>query len=143
MRLERKIRYEFAKLKAKGQLRAMFRSHYASAVSIAESLHRASAVDLPAAPIDGEKHEGLQVDPDHGVRKHPRHIGNLAEGVYCTPMSSQTHDTPATSPDIGIGHDDDVIAVTFLHGNGGSLTRQAPPGRSLCRLQPMRLWFMR
>ena len=54
-------------------------------------------------------------------------MGNLAEGVSRTPMSSQTQSTAATSPDTGIDHDDDVVAVTYLHRTGGSLARQATP----------------
>ena len=33
VRLERKLRYEFAKLKAKGQLRSLYRTQYAKLVS--------------------------------------------------------------------------------------------------------------
>ena len=66
MRLEREFRYDFARLRAKGQLRAMFRTRYAAAVPMIASPHRASVVDPPATPITSEKC-GLQVDPDRGV----------------------------------------------------------------------------
>ena len=46
---------------------------------------------------------------------------------------------PVTSPDTGIGHDDDVVAVPSPHGTGGSLAGQADAGGG--RLQPMRIWF--
>ena len=58
VRLERKLRYDFAKLRAKGQLRAMFRTLYAAAVPIDSISHRAAVVDPPEASINGEKREG-------------------------------------------------------------------------------------
>ena len=42
-------------------------------------------------------------------------------------MSYQIPDTLATSPDTGIGHDDDVVEVPSPHETGGSLSRQATP----------------
>uniref|UniRef100_M4BUF1 Uncharacterized protein n=1 Tax=Hyaloperonospora arabidopsidis (strain Emoy2) TaxID=559515 RepID=M4BUF1_HYAAE len=89
------------------------------------SLHRASVVNPPAAPITNDKREGAQVDPDRGAQNHPRRRGNLAEGVSRTPMSSPTPGTHATSPDIGIGHDDDVVSGVSPHGAGGSLAHRA------------------
>ena len=68
-------------------------------------------MDPSDAPITEAKREVLQVDPNRGSSKHPRHLGNLAERVSNTSMSSQTQGTPATSPDTGIGHGDDVVAV--------------------------------
>ena len=58
VRLEQKLRYDFAKLKAKSQLRAMFRTRYAAAVPMTAIQHRASVVDLPDAFITGEKRDG-------------------------------------------------------------------------------------
>uniref|UniRef100_M4BZ15 Uncharacterized protein n=1 Tax=Hyaloperonospora arabidopsidis (strain Emoy2) TaxID=559515 RepID=M4BZ15_HYAAE len=40
-------------------------------------------------------------------------------------MSSPTPGTHATSPDIGIGHDDDVVSRVSSHGTGGSLAHRA------------------
>ena len=54
-------------------------------------------------------------------------MGYLAEGLYHTPMSSRDQGTFATSPDTGIGHDDDVVAVFSPHGTGCSLACQATP----------------
>ena len=54
-------------------------------------------------------------------------MGNLDEGVSHSPMNSQTQGTLATSPDTGIGYDDDVVAVPSSHGTGGSLAGQATP----------------
>ena len=67
VRLERKFRYDFGILRAKGQLRVMFRTKYATAVPMVASPHRASVVDSHAAPIAGVKHERSQVDPDCGA----------------------------------------------------------------------------
>ena len=54
-------------------------------------------------------------------------MNSLAEGESHTPISSPTPGTHATSPNIGIGHDDDVVAVTYTHGSGDSPARQATP----------------
>ena len=90
VRLERKFRYDFGILRAKGQLRVMFRTKYATAVPMVASPHRASVVDSHAAPIAGVKRERSQVDPDRGAQKYPQHMSNLAEGVSRTPMRYQT-----------------------------------------------------
>uniref|UniRef100_M4BY86 Uncharacterized protein n=1 Tax=Hyaloperonospora arabidopsidis (strain Emoy2) TaxID=559515 RepID=M4BY86_HYAAE len=105
----------------------MFRTRHAAAVPMTASPHRALVVDPPAAPITGEKREGSQVDPDRGTQKHSRHMGNLAEGVSRTPMGSQTQGIPATSPDTGIGHEDDVVEVPSPNGTGGSFAVQETP----------------
>ena len=40
-------------------------------------------------------------------------------------MSSPSPGTHATSPNIGIGHDDDVVSGVSPHGTGGSLAHRA------------------
>ncbi|CAI5714208.1 unnamed protein product [Hyaloperonospora brassicae] len=52
-------------------------------------------------------------------------MGSPAEGVSHTPTSSPTPGTLATSPDTGIGHDDDVVEGFSPHGAGGSLAHRA------------------
>ena len=39
-------------------------------------------------------------------------------------MSSPTPGTRSTSPDTGIGHDDDVVSVVSPHGTGGFLAHR-------------------
>ena len=62
VRLERKLRYEFAKLKAKVQLGTAFLSNYAPAVPIAAIPHQASAVDPPSALSTSEKRYGRKLN---------------------------------------------------------------------------------
>ena len=52
-------------------------------------------------------------------------MGNPAEGVSQTPTRSPSPGTLATSPDTGIGPDDDVVSGVAPHGTGGSLTHRA------------------
>ena len=119
VRLERKSRYEYAKLKARGHSRT--RTRYASATPVAtgsDSLIRSNP--LPPTTI-GEKRSRAQGDPCHVVRKHPRRMVNPSEEVSHTPMSSLNPGTRATSQDTGIGPDDDILSGPSHHGTGGSL----------------------
>ena len=47
--------------------------------------------------------------------------GVLAKGVPRTPMSFQIQGTLSTSLGTGIGHAEEVVAVTASHGTGGTL----------------------
>ena len=89
-RLERKLLYEFAKLKAKGQLRSLYRTQYAKPVSgpttavstvqiVAGHLVLVSEPYTPT-PIGG-KRVGVQADPQRDAQKCQRRTGNLAKGV--------------------------------------------------------------
>uniref|UniRef100_M4BKH5 Uncharacterized protein n=1 Tax=Hyaloperonospora arabidopsidis (strain Emoy2) TaxID=559515 RepID=M4BKH5_HYAAE len=90
-RLERKLHYEFTKLRARerGQLRSMFHSNYDPAVPISASSQQYLFVNPPDAPITDEKSEGLQVGPDYGAEnvhgilailsKGPRGFGSRGE----------------------------------------------------------------
>uniref|UniRef100_M4B3T3 Uncharacterized protein n=1 Tax=Hyaloperonospora arabidopsidis (strain Emoy2) TaxID=559515 RepID=M4B3T3_HYAAE len=80
----------------------------------------------PANPhTSGGKRPRSRDDTGHDVQKHSRRRGNLAEGESHTPMSSPTPGTHATSLDIGIGHDNDVVSGVSPHGTGGSLAHRA------------------
>ena len=121
--MERKIRYEYAKLKARGQLRT--RTRYASSTPVATgSDPNARSNPLPTTTIGGKRSRSME-DPCHDVRKHPRRMGNPAEGISHTSTSSPTPGTLATSPDTGIGPDDDVVSESSPHGTSGSLAHQA------------------
>ena len=79
---------------------------------------------LPPTTI-GEKRSRSQGDPGHDVQKHPRRKGSPAEGVTHIPTSFPTPGTLSTSPDNGIGHDNDAASVFSLHGTCGSLAHRA------------------
>ena len=83
VRLERKLRYDYAKLKAKGQLRN--RTRYASATTVAASAGQTVTNNPPTDPTSGGKRPRSRDDPGHDVQIHPRRRGNLAEGESHTP----------------------------------------------------------
>uniref|UniRef100_A0AAV1VAL6 Uncharacterized protein n=1 Tax=Peronospora matthiolae TaxID=2874970 RepID=A0AAV1VAL6_9STRA len=113
VRLERKLRYDYAKLKARDQLRK--RTRYASATTVAASAGQSVTNNPPTHSTSGGKRPRSRYDHDHDTQKHPKHKGSLAEGVSQTSMSFQTQGTLATLPDTGIGPDDDVVSVVFRH----------------------------
>ena len=99
VRLERNMRYEYAKLKARGQL--CTRTRYASATTVARGSDPKARINpLPPTTI-GVKRSRSQGDPGHDVQKRPRRKGSPAEGVYHTPTSSPTPVTLATSTNTG------------------------------------------
>ena len=102
VRLERKLWYDYAKLKARGQLRN--RTRYALATTVAASA--------------GQTVTNNSLTTSGGM-------GSLAEGESHTPMSSPTQGTLAALPDIGIGHGDDAVSGVSPHGTGGSLADRA------------------
>uniref|UniRef100_A0AAV1T4L6 Uncharacterized protein n=1 Tax=Peronospora matthiolae TaxID=2874970 RepID=A0AAV1T4L6_9STRA len=114
VRLERKLRYDYAKLKARGQLRK--RTRYASATKVAASAGQSVANNPPTRTTSGGERPRPRADLGHDAQKPPKHMGSLAEGVPQIPMSFQTQGTHATLPDTGIGPDDDVVLVVSRHG---------------------------
>ena len=96
VRLDRKLRYEFAKLKAKAQLRSLYRTQYAKTVAgpttTASTLQKVAGHSVlmgePFTPTPiGGKRVGVQADHQCDAQKRQRHTGNLAEGVPQTPIS--------------------------------------------------------
>uniref|UniRef100_A0AAV1T260 Uncharacterized protein n=1 Tax=Peronospora matthiolae TaxID=2874970 RepID=A0AAV1T260_9STRA len=97
VRLERKLRYDYAKLKARGQLRK--RTRYASATKVAASAGQSVANNPPTRTTSGGERPRPRDDHGHDAQKPPKHMGSLAEGVPQIPMSFQTQGTHATLPD--------------------------------------------
>ena len=108
--LERKLRYDYAKLKARGQLRN--RTRYASATTVGASARPTVTNNPPVDTTSGGKRPLSRDDTGHDVQKNPRRMGSLVEGESHTPMNSTTPGTHATSPNIGIVHDDDVVSLS-------------------------------
>ena len=106
VRLERKLRYEFATLRAEGRLRSAYPRRHADPIhntstgvtitpTTVGSCHPLAHDPITSTPIGG-KRPGSDVDPKQAAHKRPRRRGNPAAGVPQTFMSSQTPSTPAT-----------------------------------------------
>uniref|UniRef100_A0AAV1UWK6 Uncharacterized protein n=1 Tax=Peronospora matthiolae TaxID=2874970 RepID=A0AAV1UWK6_9STRA len=65
VRLERKLRYDYAKLKARGQLRK--RTRYASATKVATSAGQSVANNPPTRTTSGEERPRSRDDHGHDV----------------------------------------------------------------------------
>uniref|UniRef100_M4C2L2 Uncharacterized protein n=1 Tax=Hyaloperonospora arabidopsidis (strain Emoy2) TaxID=559515 RepID=M4C2L2_HYAAE len=134
VRQERKLRYEFAKLKAKGQLRSLYRTQYAKTVAgptttvstVQKVAGHSVLIGEPFTPTPiGGKRVGVQADHQRDAQKRQRHTGSLAEGVPQTPMNFQTQGIHATSPDTGIDVYDNAASEVSPHGTVSSLARRA------------------
>ena len=71
------------------------------------------------------KRPGSHVDPAQSAQKRPRRKGNLAGEESQIPKSSPTRGNPATSPDTGIGPNDDVVEGASPRGTVDSHARRA------------------
>ena len=135
IRLERKLYYEFSKLKAKVRLRSVYRSQYAgtpqarayAATSAAGPSHNMASDPITPTP-SSVKRSASPTDLAADAQKRQRQMGNPAVRESHIPMSSRTQDTPAISPSIGTGSRDDVAGESSPHGTAGSLAHRAAPG---------------
>ena len=100
--LERKLRLEYAKLKAKGKLRSqivryapVMQHESAAATSVATSSRRYLHVSSSIPSTIGGKRSGSPTDPERDVRKRQRRMASPAEEAPHTPMSSTTQGTHA------------------------------------------------
>uniref|UniRef100_A0AAV1TWP0 Uncharacterized protein n=1 Tax=Peronospora matthiolae TaxID=2874970 RepID=A0AAV1TWP0_9STRA len=96
VRLERNLRYDHAKLKARGQLRK--RTRYASATKVAASAGQPVAKNPLTRTTSGGERPRSRDDHGHDAQKPPKHMGSLAKRVHQIPMSFQTQNTHATLP---------------------------------------------
>uniref|UniRef100_A0AAV1UC75 Uncharacterized protein n=1 Tax=Peronospora matthiolae TaxID=2874970 RepID=A0AAV1UC75_9STRA len=97
VRLERKLRCNYAKLKARGQLRKRMR--YASATKVDASAGQLVANSPQTRTTSGGERPRSRYNHGHDAQKPPKHMGSLAEGVPQIPMSFQNQSTHATLPD--------------------------------------------
>uniref|UniRef100_A0AAV1UT88 Uncharacterized protein n=1 Tax=Peronospora matthiolae TaxID=2874970 RepID=A0AAV1UT88_9STRA len=74
-----------------------------------------------------EKRDTRQDELGRDAQKRQGRMGSLSVGESHTPMSFQTQETHATSPDIGSEHEDDFFEVLAPHGTVSFLAYQATP----------------
>ncbi|KAL4137201.1 hypothetical protein PRIC2_000723 [Phytophthora ramorum] len=149
--LERRLRFAFAKLKAKRQLPSGFQPRPAqapqhappssadlpqggSSAAAAQGQSLSSAVDpLAPRPTAGKRvaTDAPVASPQGAVdrfdQKRPRRQDSLAGGVPQTPMSSASGGTLATSPDTGIDFGGDAEPQSVPHGSGDCPAHRATP----------------
>uniref|UniRef100_A0AAV1V920 Uncharacterized protein n=1 Tax=Peronospora matthiolae TaxID=2874970 RepID=A0AAV1V920_9STRA len=134
-RLERKLRCDYAKLEARGQLRK--RTRCASATKVAASAGQSVTNNPPTRTTSGGERPRSRDNHGHDAQKHPKHMGSLAEGVPQIPMSFQTQGTHATLPDtaksVAAGVPEEAHKKVVLEVKG----LQEALGKSQCMLDAM------
>uniref|UniRef100_A0AAV1UEQ8 Uncharacterized protein n=1 Tax=Peronospora matthiolae TaxID=2874970 RepID=A0AAV1UEQ8_9STRA len=84
VRLERKLRYNYAKLNTRDHLRK--RTRYASATKVAASAGQSVANNPPTRTTSGGERTRARFDHGHDTQKPLTHMGSPAEGVPQIPM---------------------------------------------------------
>ncbi|KAG4043588.1 hypothetical protein PC123_g20947 [Phytophthora cactorum] len=161
IRLERRLRLDFAKLKARRQLPAPRPQHHeappppAPAASTAAHVHEpaapatgrslSSAVDLSSprssggkrsAPGDAIAHRDGALATDVPGHKRQRRLGNPAGGEPQTPMSSVNEGNLATSQNIRYDPGDDAAPQGISRDRGAHRARREEPAEDEPRLDP-------
>ncbi|EGZ29092.1 hypothetical protein PHYSODRAFT_468991 [Phytophthora sojae] len=145
VRIERKLRFDFAKVRAKRSLSALaqpqtqfnaarFAPSREGVSAVAQGLPRSNVAD-PAAPqlIAGKR--GTAGVPalsprgagDQADQKRPRRLGSLGGGAPQTPMSSRSEGTLAISPDTGFDPGTAASPGGAPHGNVDSHAHRVGP----------------
>ena len=151
-RVERALRFAFAKLKAKRKLSYGYRTMYASATPVAPATTSTESVSTsagqsrssaanPAAPPPNVKRGSTAAAatgprPDGRDQKRPRRQGNLAGGAPRTPTSSASVDNPSTLQDTGFDPGDDVALKDDPHESGDRPARRATPAAADSHASP-------
>ena len=133
VRLECKFRYEFAKLKAKGQLRSLYRTRYAkvvagqtSTVSTVQTVagHSVLVSERISPHLLVRSALGCKLTRSATLKTRQWRTDNLAEVAPQTHMSSQNQGIHATSPDTIIDFFDDAASEAPQHGTLSSRARR-------------------
>uniref|UniRef100_A0AAV1TPB3 Uncharacterized protein n=1 Tax=Peronospora matthiolae TaxID=2874970 RepID=A0AAV1TPB3_9STRA len=129
VRLERKLRYDYAKLKARGQLRK--RTRYASATKVAASAGQSVTNNPPTRTTSGGERPRPRADHGHDAQKPPKHMGSLAEGSLDMELKTHAHRAKSVAAGVPVeAHEKLVLEVKGL---------QEALGKSQCILDAMQI----